>query len=326
MAFCQNDTIEDFYRKTEEGIRKGGFDDSEVLLYMNYLKNYPDSALAYGYYLRGILSEKKGNHQDCIDDATKALKNGLRNPEQAYLLKGNCLYAFNKIDSAIIDYSDAIKINPDFADAYYQRGLVFYDLERYEESFKDLEKSVQLDSSYASKANTFIESEKKMLNPITTENYNYKGYNYLLELKFEKAIKTLSEAIEKKLYDDATYTLRGLAYFQIAQNNEAIADYNKAIELNKKDGGIYCYRGNVYYALKKYDVAINDYNKAIKLKHHYVDAYLLRGLCYIELKQYKKAIKNYNKLLKFEPDNAEVYFQRGEAKKLKREKAGSKKN
>ena len=62
--------------------------------------------------------------------------------QKGYLLAYNGDYA-----SAIKLYDKAIKLNPNLAKAYYNRGHVKYDLKDYEGAVKDCLKAIALDNN-----------------------------------------------------------------------------------------------------------------------------------------------------------------------------------
>ena len=50
---------------------------------------------------------------------------------------------------AIADYSIAIELNPNYAEAYNNRGLAKYNLKKYSEVIADLDKAIELDPNFA---------------------------------------------------------------------------------------------------------------------------------------------------------------------------------
>ena len=63
--------------------------------------------------------------------------------------RGNLRSRNGSYESAIADYSKAIEMDVDFAEAHYDRGSSFYELGRYEESLADLNRAIDLDANDA---------------------------------------------------------------------------------------------------------------------------------------------------------------------------------
>ena len=85
--------------------------------------------------------------QAAIDDYTKAIE---LNPNyaEAYFNRGNVYsYRNNYLKSysqAIADYTQAINLNPNFASAYQGRGLCYKAIGRNSEAEKDFAKATEL--------------------------------------------------------------------------------------------------------------------------------------------------------------------------------------
>lgn len=63
----------------------------------------------------------------------------------------NCAAA-EESEQAVRHFSEAIRLQRDHFDAYYQRGLMFYRLARYEEAYNDLLEAIRLAPESASRA------------------------------------------------------------------------------------------------------------------------------------------------------------------------------
>ncbi|MDE5090978.1 MAG: tetratricopeptide repeat protein, partial [Trichodesmium sp. St18_bin3_1_1] len=62
----------------------------------------------------------------------------------AYNNRGNVYYGQGKYDLAIADYNQAIQLNPKHANAYYSRGLTNKDQRNMEKAISDFEKAADL--------------------------------------------------------------------------------------------------------------------------------------------------------------------------------------
>lgn len=67
---------------------------------------------------------------------------------QQWLEKGNSYYLKRKFFDAIDCYTEAIEINPDFAEAYYNRGRSYQYINKHEKAIEDFAVSAKLDKKY----------------------------------------------------------------------------------------------------------------------------------------------------------------------------------
>ena len=59
----------------------------------------------------------------------------------------------DKLGSAIDDYDEAIRLDPQFASAYYNRGLAYQRLGQSERAIKDFNEAIRLNPQYAAAYN-----------------------------------------------------------------------------------------------------------------------------------------------------------------------------
>ena len=63
--------------------------------------------------------------------------------------RGNLFYNLNKFEEAEKEYREAIKINPDYADAHNNLGALLQNLKRYEEAEKEYREAIRINPNYA---------------------------------------------------------------------------------------------------------------------------------------------------------------------------------
>src|ERR1700726_1680108 len=90
-----------------------------------------ESACATGY-----ASYAKMKYQKSISDYTEAIR---LKPDyaDAYNHRGNVYSKKEEYDKAISDCTEAIRLKPDYADAYLNRGNVYSKKEEYDEAIID---------------------------------------------------------------------------------------------------------------------------------------------------------------------------------------------
>ena len=194
------------------------------------------------------------------------------NSASAYSNRGVAYDIKGDTDQAIADLNKAIELKPDNAVAYYNHGIVCHGKGDFDLAIKDYTKAIKLNLDYA------------------VAYYN-RGEAYHTKVDLDHAIKDYSQAIKlKKNYVEA-YINRGVAYRRKGKIDLAIKDYTKAIKLNPGNDKAYKNRGMAYYMKGAYDSAIEDYSQVIELNPD-DKAYFTLGMCWIHLQNWQKAKSN----------------------------------
>lgn len=169
--------------------------------------------------------------------------------------RGIAYFTDGQFDLSIIDYTIAIKINPNCGGAYLDRGLTYDKLKEYNSAIADYTKAIEID-------------------PSNKVAYTYRGSAYSAEGKNDLAMADYNKAIGlNSSYADA-YIWQGIAYNSQGNFDMAIAEYTEAIEINPGNTMAYGNRGNEYADEGKYDLAIIDYTRSISIDPKYRNAYL----------------------------------------------------
>ncbi len=134
-------------------------------------------------------------------DPEKVNKKAKKLYEEAYTFAVN-----GKYPESIKKIGEAIKIHPDYVEAYLSRAGIYADIRNYNQSVKDFEKGIQLDSVFSlyyylpysislagtgnfenalSAINTFLSIEKLNRQSIEAGNYRKKTYLFAIQYKNE---------------------------------------------------------------------------------------------------------------------------------------------
>jgi tetratricopeptide (TPR) repeat protein len=194
---------------------------------------------------------------------------------------------------AIEKYNKCIELNPNYANAYFNRGFAKKILKDYYGALADYNKAIEI-------------------NPYDGDAYSNRGSIKILLQDNYGAIAEYNKAIEINP-NEIKYSGRGAAKANLKDYNGAISDYNKAIDINPNVFYTYYNRGNAKKNIKDYYGALTDYNKAIEINPYSGDAYGNRGATKANLKDYYGAISDYNKAIEINPDEIK-YSGRGAAK------------
>ncbi len=100
------------------------------------------------HIFKGVYYHEEGNYEQAIGEYTKAIEIN-PNYAEAYNNRGLSFYNQTKYEQAITDYTKAIELNPKYADAYNNRGIVYYDQGQHNQAIKDYSKAIEVNKSYA---------------------------------------------------------------------------------------------------------------------------------------------------------------------------------
>ena len=153
----------------------------------------------------------------------------------------------NSVDTLALKieyYTKAIELDPEFVNAYNNRGYAYINLGEYQKAIDDCSKAVEIDPKLASA-------------------YNNRGVAYINLGKYQKAIDDCSKAIEIDPKLANAYNSRGNVYVVgLGKYQKAIDDYSKAIELNPSFASAYFSRGTAYTFQKSPTAAGGDFYQA----------------------------------------------------------------
>jgi len=159
----------------------------------------------------------------------------------------------NKMSEALNAINSAIKIFPEFAEAYLYLGIINQMSQNQKSALDYFEKALKYD-------------------PKLFLAWVHKGWVYDSQNLFEKAIECYDRAIELNPNYSASYNNKGLALDSLERYDEAILSYSKSIEINPDFEGAYYNRATSYKKTNQLERALADYKKTLELNPNHENA------------------------------------------------------
>jgi tetratricopeptide (TPR) repeat protein len=189
----------------------------------------------------------------------------------------------SSLDDQITHYTEAIRLDRTFANAYNNRGLAYNDKGEYDKALEDLNTSIQLD-------------------PTSASAYSNRGISWFNKGAYDKAIQDYNEALRLDPSFATIYTNRGSAWNEKGAYDKAIQDYNEALRLDPTYTNAYGGRGATYMTKGELDKAIADFDEAARLNPDYPPIYISRAYAYVAKNDHHHAIADGEKALSLSPD------------------------
>jgi tetratricopeptide (TPR) repeat protein len=101
------------------------------------------------YYSRAQSKAQAGDYQGAIADYSEVIRL-VPEYDKPYVYRGNLLDDLGDQTGAIRDYTQAIQINPQNALAYYNRGITLEKLEQRDQAIADYSQTIQLQPDFVS--------------------------------------------------------------------------------------------------------------------------------------------------------------------------------
>ncbi len=243
--------------------------------YYQYLKLMPQERVEKILTLRAMLQEIGSDSERRKCDLLREL-GLLFAAEQDY---GNAITSWEKV----------LAINPDYHEAWYNRGVALSALGRKEEAIQSYDKAVDIKPDYH-------------------EAWNNRGVALSNLGRREEAVQSYDKAVDIKLdLHDAWYN-RAVGLAALGRNEEAVQSYDRAVALKLDFHDAWYNRGKALCDLGRKEEAVQSYDKAVDIKPDDQEAWYNRGVTLYDSGLYEEALHSYNQALQIQPDFADAYY------------------
>ena len=159
------------------------------------------------------------------------------------LARGNVYFDTNRVKQAIASYKQAVKFDPDLAEAHFKMGVIYALIEREED-----EKTPAPGAEETPKKRNPKKPKKR-----TSEKH------------FENAIKAYKRVVAKDRKDDVAHFNLGRAYNKLYEDQDAEKALRKATKLKPDNSAYKTELGATLIKLAKYDQAVRVLQQAKKI-------------------------------------------------------------
>ncbi len=233
--------------------------------------------------------------QALLDTATDFYKQALKlKPDyaEAYYNLGNVFKKQCKLDAAIESYQQALNIKPDIAEAHNNLGTIFQQRGQLDTAIKSYQRALEVKPNYA-------------------QAYYNLGNVYLQQCKLDAAIESFKLALKfKQDYAEAYYNL-GRVYQQKGFLDAAVESYQQVLKINPDYAEAHNNLGNVLQEKGKLDAAVESYQRALAIKPDFANVYNNLSSIFKKQQKFDAAVESYKQAISFNPNCPEFHHNLG---------------
>lgn len=218
----------------------------------------------------------------------------------AYKIMGDAKSELYNDSGAIVDYTKAIEIDPDYAPFYFDRGNSKTHLEMFKEAVEDYSRAIALESTMG-------------------EAYYGRGIAKATSGDEKGGMEDFHRAQELTPAYSFYYCANAMSGNQVG----ALEYYNKALELNPKFVDAYIKRGVLKSEMGDYEGEVEDCRLAMKNCLPSASIYDNLGRAFLYLESFKESIEAYDDGIKIFPRSGKLYLGRGLARLRSGDKRGA---
>ncbi len=306
----QNTDVMTYKAECLKGLKRN---EEAIALYKSVLNLKPDNTTAKAQ-LFDLLKDTMPAEQ-VLDFLYKNVQNSPMNADSYYEFAYE-LHKANKIDDAIVYYTQTIKLDNKKTDAYINLSQAYRQKKDYKNAYDIIQKAMAIEPT-----NQLVKKQYDLVaKEYAANNYSIAS-NAFQSGDYQKAI-----AEYMKITPATSDSLIGIAacYQSLKNYEKAIEYYKKAMELDSKNSDIPYYIASLFADSNNFEQAKvyanislskNPANTQAKEILDYVNAKdiekdLAKAVELYDAQKYNEAIALFDKVLKIEPSNATVYYYR----------------
>jgi tetratricopeptide (TPR) repeat protein len=264
----------DSYKAAMRAYRSGQW-DTVVTMMEQVATAQPGSADTV--YFMGEARRLSGDNQDAINYYKMAIDINA-NFAPSYLGRARANLSINSKKNVLDDLNKAISLDPNYAEAYMERGLYYARKNDFESAKADLKQAAQINDSplveinlarilLATKENdTALEAAKRanQMDVTMVESYLVLGMAYRAKGQIDQAVDVLETYLKYQPDNAEAFAVLGAAYYNRGDYTTAEKNLMQAVRLDKTNSEAYFWLGETYLEQKDYDSALSNFQSSIR--------------------------------------------------------------
>jgi tetratricopeptide (TPR) repeat protein len=235
----------------------------------------------------GVIAHQVGRHEVAVALIGQAIAHNKRVPMFHYNI-GEALRRLERLDEAARHYRKAIKLKPDYAEAYHSLGLILKVHGHFDEAAKHYLRAVQYD-------------------PANAEAWNNLGNLRVLQGNASDAITHFQRALALRPNHPQILTNLANALVQGGKLDEALKHYQRVILTQPDYPEAHMNLASALKLAGRLDEAAAHFRQAITLKPSLAEAHYSLGNVLQEQGREEEAITHCQRALALRPNSAELY-------------------
>lgn len=255
-------------------------------------------SLALAHSLRSDGYSASGDWSRVVADRAKAVELDPSDSDfkkrlaLALVQRGTAFSSAGKLDLALNDLVEALRVDPGNVNALAARSAMRYVQNNIDGAIDDLKQARTLESAPAAALATRLAAL-----------LDIRGGQRLIKSEFAPALADYTEALAIAPHDARLHFGRGLVQSKSGDVGAAIVSWSEALRLDPNLIDAYLRRGDAYQTTGVSRKAIADFSEAVTRDPKSSSALIMRGIAYEDQDERENALADYKNALMMDPSN-----------------------